>query len=456
MPYKCSVKFCRSNYDSTNEKVSVFQFPTDPEMRDLWLKNIILNNSKLTSSSRVCIKHFDANDIDNSNTRRSMLKPKVVPHSSVEIMQDSPPSQEKNKSETQEMFEEYVENSPPAEEMNENTIGSFSQFLERLEEMQEGITDNWNIYTQDDGGVCLYRLASIDDEFSDVIITFKILINKNLQVKIYNYDNEASSEELLWLLKDSQLKHWSEFDSLINTYHNEPDITLKKQPIKSLKKAYEALEEINWDELQERIDALKFEIASLYQSTELMRHLEEDDFYAEPKEIEANNLMDSFEEFLDDDDDLIEKDLDDSSIKVECSEESQQDSVNDAMEAETLESTEMEDVIEYESLYKCENCHITLLSDAGYRSHRKTCNTPTFVQMRVEKPSKPTPVPKKELHVCDYCGKSYRTSKALKDHMKLHDSTLRQKCPLCDVVIFTGILKRHIDAVHKQLKPHLW
>ena len=45
MPQKCSVENCKSNYDSSNDKVTVFKFPSDPEKLELWL-SALPNTSK--------------------------------------------------------------------------------------------------------------------------------------------------------------------------------------------------------------------------------------------------------------------------------------------------------------------------------------------------------------------------------------------------------------------------
>ncbi|CAL1272772.1 unnamed protein product [Larinioides sclopetarius] len=58
MPYTCSVPACRGNYDAEN-KVHVFGFPSDKDLRDKWLRAIprkdftITNNSKATSLNSV-------------------------------------------------------------------------------------------------------------------------------------------------------------------------------------------------------------------------------------------------------------------------------------------------------------------------------------------------------------------------------------------------------------------
>ena len=45
MPRKCSVFNCKSNYDSTTEKIPVFGFPNDPDERQRWL-NVLRTASK--------------------------------------------------------------------------------------------------------------------------------------------------------------------------------------------------------------------------------------------------------------------------------------------------------------------------------------------------------------------------------------------------------------------------
>ncbi|XP_042912340.1 uncharacterized protein, partial [Parasteatoda tepidariorum] len=62
MVYMCCVPMCRGNYDE-DHKVSVFRFPQDAELQQLWLRKIPRKNYKITAHSRVCEKHFRAEDI---------------------------------------------------------------------------------------------------------------------------------------------------------------------------------------------------------------------------------------------------------------------------------------------------------------------------------------------------------------------------------------------------------
>lgn len=53
MPSRCCVTGCKGNYDSTNEKVSVFKFPSNEELSEKWMKAIPRKDFKATKSSRV-------------------------------------------------------------------------------------------------------------------------------------------------------------------------------------------------------------------------------------------------------------------------------------------------------------------------------------------------------------------------------------------------------------------
>jgi hypothetical protein len=62
MPDRCCVPGCRGNYDATKEcveqKVSVFKFPDDPELRAKWLRMIPRQDYSITKNTVVCEKHF--------------------------------------------------------------------------------------------------------------------------------------------------------------------------------------------------------------------------------------------------------------------------------------------------------------------------------------------------------------------------------------------------------------
>ncbi|XP_046392184.1 THAP domain-containing protein 5-like [Ischnura elegans] len=62
MVNKCCVPHCRGNY-AGGEKVSVFRFPEEDELKKKWIRRIPRENFIPTEYSRVCIKHFLAHDV---------------------------------------------------------------------------------------------------------------------------------------------------------------------------------------------------------------------------------------------------------------------------------------------------------------------------------------------------------------------------------------------------------
>ena len=58
MPRKCCVHGCKSNYDSTEVRYSVFTFPRDEILRREWIRKIPNANFNSTKYTCVCEKHF--------------------------------------------------------------------------------------------------------------------------------------------------------------------------------------------------------------------------------------------------------------------------------------------------------------------------------------------------------------------------------------------------------------
>ena len=58
MPRKCSVIFCKSNYDSTEEKVCVYGFPNEEAEREKWIKALPNKISNITRNIGICVKHW--------------------------------------------------------------------------------------------------------------------------------------------------------------------------------------------------------------------------------------------------------------------------------------------------------------------------------------------------------------------------------------------------------------
>ena len=58
MPYKCCVYNCKSNYDTTLEKVTAFRFPECNTERQRWISSLPNDQFKYTKSLRICVKHW--------------------------------------------------------------------------------------------------------------------------------------------------------------------------------------------------------------------------------------------------------------------------------------------------------------------------------------------------------------------------------------------------------------
>jgi hypothetical protein len=124
----------------------------------------------------------------------------------------------------------------------EDRLSSFNEFLQRFSSSKLSLKESWNIYEQPDG-VCLYHLKS-EENFCNITMSFKILINNKLLVSIYHNENEADIKELNWILKNSKLEFWSQFLNLANHYQTEPIVELGC-PKQLLKHALHSLNKIS-------------------------------------------------------------------------------------------------------------------------------------------------------------------------------------------------------------------
>ena len=66
MVNKCCVPGCQSNYkkkDVEYKYVPIFSFPTKEDLRNEWKRKIPRNNLVVTQNSKVCMKHFEEQEI---------------------------------------------------------------------------------------------------------------------------------------------------------------------------------------------------------------------------------------------------------------------------------------------------------------------------------------------------------------------------------------------------------
>ena len=66
----CCVPECKTGYKShkNHPKIALFQFPSKEVLKNKWLKSIPRKNYTLSSSPRVCAKHFHENDLITKST----------------------------------------------------------------------------------------------------------------------------------------------------------------------------------------------------------------------------------------------------------------------------------------------------------------------------------------------------------------------------------------------------
>lgn len=328
MPFKCSVKGCRSNYDSTNEKVTVFKIPTaDHSLRQAWISSLLLTSIK--PSARVCIKHFNPDDIENQN-KRNALKPGVVPTQSIQ------------RRETNQWVEDQIEVQEIQQpEVIEDPIEGLDELCEGIDELQKSLLTDWNVFSNSEG-ICFYHLASKDDDFSDLTMSFKILINRNLKIRVFQNDLEASREEL----GDASLQSWSQLSDLLTKYQPEPSIEILRDPCMFLRKAHNALELVTNEELRQELDFIKIQIQNLYNQAE---NIVDDYLYQDVIE----------EEFIEE--------------EVHLKEEVSGEGGDYLEEVPTLQSVSASQSRVDRATFQCQYCAVKLLSAKGLRSHEEKC-----------------------------------------------------------------------------------
>ncbi|XP_039869405.1 uncharacterized protein LOC120722458 isoform X3 [Simochromis diagramma] len=76
--HHCCVPLCTAG-GRFNKMLSFHCFPKDPELRAQWLIKIRRDGFIVTTSSRVCSRHFETGDIFVSSCGKRCLQPKVVP-----------------------------------------------------------------------------------------------------------------------------------------------------------------------------------------------------------------------------------------------------------------------------------------------------------------------------------------------------------------------------------------
>lgn len=348
MVFKCCVINCRTNYDTQTKKYPVFTFPSQPDLRNQWLEKIYTKSAKITNSSRVCVRHFNPEDIKRSNKHRTILLPNSVPVGSEHVIESESESEIED---VEEYNLEIVENESIIEE-----IGlTFEEFTTFVEEKQELVVENWNIYKHP-SAFCFYKLSKYDEYLNDFSISFKIIVTSNMNVKICRGETEANSKELLWVLPETTLHSWDQFEDILNFYHQEPEIISKSQFLKHLTTAFKCLGQVKTDEVQDNIESLKVQLYSVLENAEQLEALMEADVKNE-ENVEKSVYVEALEE--------VPQQIIDDGTHYDEPMEGMEDIVVDAPQ----KSPKPEEVIHY----KCQNCSLVFISDDNFKAHVINC-----------------------------------------------------------------------------------
>lgn len=279
MPNHCCVPDCKSNYSSNKEEhVTTFKFPKDDFLKNKWISVIRRPDFTPSSSSVVCIKHFDDDDVIRYHTVNGKLikesplkylkiKPEAVPRLFTHFPDYllSPKIKPRLGVEERRMKIIKYHEIEVKHFFEKDKINNFEDLLQnltkkiKLSEWDHKIQNN-NLY--------IYLL-----EINDTLkVRSYIEISAELQTTVFVKDVKLHYNDLKWLFNNTKLvlEKWSQLENLLARYKHEDKISQK--PIqyyleKALAYLYEA-QELNNDEFKHEktlelvTDQVKLMIAS--------------------------------------------------------------------------------------------------------------------------------------------------------------------------------------------------
>ena len=465
MSDKCVVVGCNTNNDIKTERSeenrSMHIFPKDEVLRSEWYELLsIPDDYKITKTSKVCAKHFDKKYFFTNGNGNVVLSSNAVPNHW--------PSAEPYE---QEQTYKFV---VQARREAVDRIQNFEDFCAALQKMT---FPNWNLFNQTDG-ICFFRL-NYDDNFNDVNFAMKILINRDMNVKIYSNEMEAKNEELDWILNECHLHLWSQFEAILDNYQQETEIKFKGSPLNHLKSAQKCIQKIiDTIEVTEAIQMIYDELEVL-----IINEIPEEDFYhkdfsetyenyneilhfgsnleatvkneqvvikdeeelfelIEGPESEDNNI-EYDEEVIDDIQTQTDCDLNIEilhNMKVEIVDENMDNNTDEEFHEHTYskslsenETSSIKDI----TVFKCEKCPMLLQSEKKWSLHMAIHN-----------------IKGDTIHVCHICGKNFHASKNLNAHLLTHTPSSKVPCPKCGIVMNKSALSKHIKTIHEKKKDH--
>lgn len=486
MPMKCSVVGCFTNYKRSIEKNlknrTVYQFPKDEVLKNKWIELLKFPAGyEPSKNSRVCAKHFNKNLFKPLGNKPIYLDKKAIPNQWNKRRAKKYQGSSSDDNELESTIEQKFEDS--------DRIGDFQELCDGL--ISKSFAD-WNLFNQPDG-ICFFRL-NCDENFNDVNFAIKILINKQMKVKIYSNDMEAKNEELDWILNECHLQLWSQFESILDNYQQDTTVKFKASPLHHLKRAQKLFKNIkDTIEVTEAMQMIYEELDLLIKS-----EIPEEDCYHRLSgdviecSLEHNNKINN-DPLREDITVKIEPEPNDNKTIVEfiSMEWNQEIPLSESAEIEIKKEKEVQVCDELDpkipdinpDLYRIERIPIansSIKSIVIFKCQKCTRKFDSELKLKNHLDTHPIEVPEKcpiescnkmftlrstmKAHlwsshntsssVCHICGKKFGGTKNLNAHLTTHDDSTKLPCPQCGIIISKVCLNKHIKTVHDKQKNY--
>ena len=487
MSIRCSVVGCCSNCNKSNEisleNSSFHEFPKDKVLKNKWIELLKFPAGyEPLESSRVCAKHFDTKFFHLLDNKSINLDKNAIPNQwkTTVVRKYEPKFRRLLKDSDDQKSKDQIK---PKNGKNDR-IDNFQDLCDVLNSKN---FPKWNLYIQPNG-ICLFRL-NCDDNFNDVNFAMKILINRDMNVKIYSNEMEAKNEELDWILNECHLQLWSQFEAILDKYKQETVIKFKAKPLHYLKSAQKLFKKIiNTIEVTEVIQMIYEELELL-----IKNEIPEKDFYHKCTLSDVVETLKNTLEINEDPlgDEIVVKTEPEPNIEfinMECEQESLLSESNKTeikIKYKVEECQEQEPIVSeinssfYQTeviaianstiksivIYKCQKCTRKFDSELKLKNHLDThpieqpekcpvenCNK-MFTMRRTMK-AHLWSAHNTSSSVCHICGKKFSGTKNLNAHLTIHDTSTNLPCPQCGMIIRKKCLNKHIKTVHDKMKNY--
>jgi hypothetical protein len=240
MPDRCCVPCCESNYCSTKEiqgYISVFRFPSNPQLFNKWVKSIPRENWAPSKRSVVCIKHFEPHFILTSYHYQTASgqtqtyhydRPKLKPEAYPTIFLGAPkyltklvrpprksPDERRNQIKDREI---HSQNEFQETQRKEDVILNFDFLKQDLASYINKFNTDYCPYyylhmefkIKPTGGVVIYKM-----NYELMKCDFYVEISEDLVPKIYVQYTIMSIEEVQLIIGAKVLSKWSKLKEVL-------------------------------------------------------------------------------------------------------------------------------------------------------------------------------------------------------------------------------------------------